>query len=279
MSDELTGKPWAQAPWELVTAKISAQAFRVCMAIQLHRRPDGAAPFPSQTRLAKMCNTSVPTVKRAVAELVEVGILKVQPRRKEGGLRSTNSYSLHVPRGITPDPVAAPQGITGDPRYGGITDDPAEVDSSKQKERPSDAPRQAVRARTARDDLWDALVEATGIEPSTTGEKSRFGKSVNELLAAGATPDEIKARASRWPMKYPGASLTDRALANRWGELAGPRSRRDLVPCPDCEEPVPAKKLDAHRYDKHDVGSLCPDCSGVIPPDEEHSCKRSSTKS
>lgn len=83
----------------------------------------------------------------------------------------------------------------------------------------------AARARTPRDDIWDALTAVCEIDATTltTGEKSRVGKSVNELIAVGATALEIQARAARYRQKFAGAALTDRALTNHWSELGGRR--------------------------------------------------------
>lgn len=167
-----------------------------------------------------MCHVSIQTVERAVKELKESGILKCTQRVRATGERSTNAYEMAMPQ---PSRMrdGQPSRVRGGPP---LTDEGAEVDfsvgSSKQEgERLTPPPRE--RARTERDDLWDALASATGIDPETNGERSRFGKSVNELLAAGATGTEIAARAARWPMRFPKATLTDRALVNHWGELAG----------------------------------------------------------
>lgn len=74
------------------------------------------------------------------------------------------------------------------------------------------------RKRTARDDIWDALVEFFG-EPSTTSSRSMFGKAVKELVEAGATPEEVLTRAEeaakRWSYVF-----TPQALLKHWDSLA-----------------------------------------------------------
>lgn len=79
--------------------------------------------------------------------------------------------------------------------------------------------------RGRRDDVWDALVEGTGISPQTSSERSRFGKSVAELLALDATRPEILSRCQHYKQHFPNAALTDRALVNNWSSVAAPPSK------------------------------------------------------
>lgn len=48
-----------------------------------------------------------------------------------------------------------------------------------------------TRARTPRDDVWDELAEHFG-EPRTKTERTQFGRVVNELMEAGAIPEEVR---------------------------------------------------------------------------------------
>jgi N-terminal phage replisome organiser (Phage_rep_org_N) len=79
-----------------------------------------------------------------------------------------------------------------------------------------------VKARP-RDPIWDTLVELF-YEPMTPGEKSKIGKVVHDLKKAGATPEEMRRRASNHATMHESGvinwSLTPPALANNWGELA-----------------------------------------------------------
>lgn len=80
---------------------------------------------------------------------------------------------------------------------------------------------------TKKNEVWDAVVESCGIDDrALTASAARdIGKTVAELRAIAATPEEIRARAGRWRSMYPNARLTHRVLRNRWGELVPPPAR------------------------------------------------------
>lgn len=233
MNDILTNRPWASVPEAVVEAPISAQAFRVWVAIQLHARPGGKSPFPGERRLAQMCGVSVPTIKRAISELVTSGHLSVERHRQSSGVFRGNSYTLRAP-GITDDPRSVSPGITGDPSPG-ITGDPTEVDRNLSiAERQSlsgaiDPPKR--RSPRPGDPLWDALTEVFG--PAVTrNARSNRGKLVQSLLEAEVDPEWIT-RKSRdaWRKTMPdGATFTENALEKHYGLLIGPTR----VTCPEC---------------------------------------------
>ena len=47
------------------------------------------------------------------------------------------------------------------------------------------------REKTPRDYVWDELAEHFG-EPRTKTERTQFGRVVNELMEAGAIPEEVR---------------------------------------------------------------------------------------
>ena len=142
------------------------------------------------------------------------------------------------------------------------------------KPKPNEPP--AARARTERDDIWDALCQACNIDPATLtpGEKSRVGRSVNDLISVGAKPLDIAARAVRYRQKYEGAALTDRALVNHWSEFSGRRMSAGGTQeqgCPECGLSLSPAKMVEHRYHIHNVGRACPECGDVF--EGEHKCR------
>lgn len=78
----------------------------------------------------------------------------------------------------------------------------------------------------ARNEVWDALVNVFG--PPTTESNTRLrGRVTRSLKGAGATYDEIITRAQRWPLYFPGATLTETALEKHWDRLGRPPLRAD----------------------------------------------------
>lgn len=139
-----------------------------------------------------------------------------------------------------------------------------------------------TRKRWPRDDLWDALVEATGIDPQTRNEKKRFGQSVTLLLEAGATPLEVAVRWKRWAKKHKAdvvEASTERVLVEHWGELGGRKQAAANVDvCSQCgEHPNPGQTMVEHLYDKHDLGQLCSDCGSVVAEGAVHACRLTKT--
>ena len=60
----------------------------------------------------------------------------------------------------------------------------------------------------------------------TNGGNSKRAKVCAELVEAGATPDQIIARASAWPAHFDSATLTETALMNHWDTLGRRPLRR-----------------------------------------------------
>lgn len=70
--------------------------------------------------------------------------------------------------------------------------------------------------------LWDALVTGIGVTPQTTPERSRYGKAVRELAAAGAAPADVLLRCQHWRAKWPDMDLTPEGLVKHWALMGEP---------------------------------------------------------
>ena len=72
-----------------------------------------------------------------------------------------------------------------------------------------------------RDEIWDAVVDACGINMKeiTSASRGACNKAVKELRAANANPLDIPKRASIFRQRYPSISLTPTALAKHWPAL------------------------------------------------------------
>lgn len=77
------------------------------------------------------------------------------------------------------------------------------------------------RARTARDDLFDAVsIAAYGVSPPPNGQAARIGKIVTDLTTLGAKPDEFRRRMenARLHFDHPGPE----AVVKHWAVCDAP---------------------------------------------------------
>jgi hypothetical protein len=85
----------------------------------------------------------------------------------------------------------------------------------EREEKPS-----AHRTKADRDRLWDAVVATCGVgEAVTKSQRADIGKTVSELAAVGATPEQVGAAKRVWARKYPNAAFTHRVLRTHWAAL------------------------------------------------------------
>jgi hypothetical protein len=200
--EELAGKP---------------NALLAYVIIGLHA-DRGNRAFPSIGRMAKMMAASDDTVRRAIRVLQAKGMVSVVARQARTGRTTSNAYVL-----VTVDPGKSggpSHGCEGGPLHG------CEGRSTEQEpEEPSGAAGAAPTKRHTkhdRDALWDALLVACKIDGGSLTKTARgnLGKTVNELLDAGANQQQVMERAAVWRRRYPKIAPTHTALRSRWAELA-----------------------------------------------------------
>jgi hypothetical protein len=135
-------------------------------------------------------------------------------------------------KGNLPTSTAVPQTSAGVPNTS--TGTPPElhrnsgVDKIKREERREEEKRTptesaAVPPASAHKQMAVVLSETEGYAPDarlTKSEWGRFGTAAKELLALGATADEVRLRAGRYKRAYPDWAYTANALVGRWGTLA-----------------------------------------------------------
>lgn len=89
---------WASIPrWLLYSADITANAKLVYVVIQSHVDDRGTA-YPSRETIAAEAGLSVATVKRAVRELQQIGVVAAVPRRDRAGRQASNLYRVSTTR-------------------------------------------------------------------------------------------------------------------------------------------------------------------------------------
>jgi len=101
------------------------------------------------------------------------------------------------------------------------------------------------RASRQPDHLFDSVVAATKQDPRrlTPSERGRINRALKDLRTVGATPDEVRRFASRWPQVYPGATLTATAIASNWTAVLGTAASTEPV-CDRCRAPLTQHDLD-----------------------------------
>lgn len=100
--------------WVITGASASGVKLYALLAAKWADR-ETASCFPSKQTIASSLGVSESTVERAIKELVEIGALKVESRRRPDGSPTSNLYTLVQ---VAPEPVgpsATPAGPTPDP--------------------------------------------------------------------------------------------------------------------------------------------------------------------
>ena len=125
------------------------------------------------------------------------------------------------------------------PDRGANRDIDVDVDNDSGPDRPDQQ-----RAERPRDELWDALVEECGIDPSSITKSMRgsLNGAAKQLRDVGATAPDVHARAERYRRKWPTVSLTPSALAKHWATLAA-----DEAPSSPARDPVVEARIARRR--------------------------------
>ncbi len=85
------GVPFAQTPEWLLDADVSDRAIRL-FAILTRYAGEKDRAFPGRPKIAERCRCSVNSIDRAMAELVEVHAIVIEPHYRPDGSRTSNSY-------------------------------------------------------------------------------------------------------------------------------------------------------------------------------------------
>jgi DNA-binding transcriptional MocR family regulator len=202
--------PFAITPEWVLDASISDRAVRLYGLLGRYADANGSS-FPSRRTLADRLRCSVDSVDRAAKELVTVGALQIAARRTDSGDQTTNLYRL-----IHAAPVRTPLGT--------VAATPIRTPAAQNENQPERKNTLAATPRK-RNKIWDALTYVFG-EPTTKTATQVRGKVCASLTQAGATPDQVVARASAWPAHFDSAVMTDLALEKHWDTLGRRPLRR-----------------------------------------------------
>ena len=221
--------------WALEQDGLKTNEKFVLLGIANHSRPDGQNAYPSLDTIAGYTALSRSTVQRAIASLVEKGFLTKDP----GGGRKSNTYTLNMHRaevvqlevieGGQSDHPVDPEGGQSDPPAGSlVTTQQGQALTTQQSQALTKEPlyNRPVTAleptrEKKRDTVWDAIMEACGVNVATinSNERGRYNKAVKLLKESGATAHDIHTRVQVYRRKFKGAAVTPVAVANHWSEL------------------------------------------------------------
>lgn len=214
-------------------SQASATDLLVLLALADIADDDGEC-WPSIAHLASKCRVSSRTVQRCIRALEQIGevvvIIGAGKASTPGGTRS-NRYRIvaHIPEAEGGDILTG--GVTRDgggvsPVSGGGVSPVSPEPSVRSIIEPSSlAPASPTPVARPRDELFDAVVEVCGIQPTELTPTARGGlnRAVADLRRVGADPQGIRERAAAYHRRYKSATLTPPALAKHWPQL-GPDS-------------------------------------------------------
>lgn len=235
---KIYGTTFAAIPTWLLDADVSDRAIRLFAKLNRYAGSDGCCN-PGRKRLADEMHTSMDSVDRAKAELIEAGALESRPVFGVDGDRTTNDYVLHfdapvrLPLGNpAPTPLGKPaptpmgKGAAvkrASPKESQVERDGKSTSSAlPQKLLKSAGPPKASAQKKVRapDLIWDGLLALSIPAPDSPQERSRWNAAVKDLRESEATPAQIKQRGAEYRRRWPKVTLTPFALVSNWGALS-----------------------------------------------------------
>lgn len=214
------------------------------LLVELLSRPDDWRT--SSDELARDRKEGRDAIRSALREIEEAGYLTRRRVQGQGGLWSTvwelfdsppedrstgdgfpgvGQPDVGQPDLGGPGPIRRTETKNRDERNLASSDDDADDDpqgSLLPDTRPSSQPQVSTFRRRPRDDVWDAVMDACGVDAAAIPRAARgaYNRAVKDLRDVGATPEQIRDRAAVFRLTWPGASLTPTALARRWSEVS-----------------------------------------------------------
>lgn len=205
----LRKEPFALVPERLLLAPVSDRAIRLWCLLDRHADKEGRA-YPGRRRLAEQLGASEASLKRALAELVDHGMVRVKARYRPDGGRTSNDFWLwpSLPDDPTPAHLRADPPITHEPGEGSPV--------SRQEREPLERepenellPREPLPAKPLPDPRQPRANEATAREIAKAVYDARDPKPatpfpgvcqiIEKLLDAGHAAARVKDAAMNVP--------------------------------------------------------------------------------
>jgi DNA-binding MarR family transcriptional regulator len=213
---------WTKIPDAvLCRGDISATAKLVYAAILDEAGPDGVArKYVGIRHIARKVGVQATTVHRCLMVLECAKLIERRPGKT--GQRTTYHLQKSARKMRTvPEPQSAHKmrALSDGPQKPKRTQN-AYGSARKMRTQPDPGQTHNFPTGSARQKLGRAVCNVTEFEPVTRADHSRIGRVVNDLLAKGATPHEIRTRADRYRRAWPTCELTPEALAKHWQRFA-----------------------------------------------------------
>ncbi|HMS24691.1 MAG TPA: helix-turn-helix domain-containing protein [Acidimicrobiia bacterium] len=199
-----------------VFSQCSVNAICVYAALAMYRNYSTSICWPSQGRLAMHIRRSKSTVKRALIELCELGIIEKTGRYNMQFGKKTCIYRLCTPWSSGGPPVE----INAEPTPN--SSDELSHGSPATYKREENNKKNLNDTLGENDELFIAVCEATQIDrhsiPRT--QKQKLSSAVAGLREVHATPFEIHRRAKAMRCQWTSGKVTPVSLLSHWAEFA-----------------------------------------------------------
>jgi len=214
----------------VVTSELTPTQRHVALTLSLYMNERGGSAFPGAGRLAGDCGLHVSTVRRALADLTELGWLQLVSRGgKRGVSRKANEYVATRPQPALP--LAQDDGSHRTTGRAGLADPSHRTTPPLAQDDPNtplNSPEKTSSGGSRRADLFESLIVASrwDLATLTKSARGRTNKAAKELDDIGATPAGVDARARVHRRKWPDLDVTPSSLAANYA-LLGKREGGD----------------------------------------------------
>lgn len=232
--------------WVLHESPTSGTDKVLLLGIANHADAEGHNAWPSVATLAKYSNLEPRGVKKALRRLEEQGHIKILENR--GGNADTrsdrrpnrysivmNEVSARTSRNVHGVSYSTERGV---PQYhNGV--------SHRTPEPYLEPSLNLSVAARPRDDLWDCVLEVFDYTETVTSlERGRINKALKSLREVGATPEDLRDRASQYRKRYPNVAFTPMAVVSNWSQLEPAGKSSSVGRCLSCAQPLKSHDKD-----------------------------------
>jgi DNA-binding transcriptional regulator YhcF (GntR family) len=172
-------------PLWVMELPITATALRVYCAIRSHADARTGKCFPSRRRIAILAHCSMPSVDRAVKQLVEQGALGVKKRKSANGDQTSNLYTVFAQRKRSAQHSAQRSAQVA------TNDEPPSADNEVTGSHTNDALTNFIMNHKQEQDEYPVVTQAQRSRPTLTQRNEACMDAVDRTLRAIRTRSAI----------------------------------------------------------------------------------------